>query len=82
MGSFIIRKIRREGTGRHGTVSSARGCGVNQTRKYAKVALEYDNWSFKALKDGVSRVILTRVSEGPIRTNDMLVRTDESSSKS
>ncbi|PWW78162.1 Diphosphomevalonate decarboxylase [Tuber magnatum] len=50
--------------------------------KYAKVALEgYDNKLFEALKDGVSRVILTRVGEGPIRTDDTLIGTDGLPSK-
>jgi diphosphomevalonate decarboxylase len=45
--------------------------------KYAKVTPEgYDNGSFEALKDGVSRVILTRVGEGPIRTHDSLIGAD------
>ncbi|CUS11075.1 unnamed protein product, partial [Tuber aestivum] len=46
-------------------------------RNYAKVAPEgYDNSCFKALKDGVSRVILSTVGEGPIRANDTLIITD------
>ncbi|PUU80506.1 GHMP kinase [Tuber borchii] len=50
--------------------------------KYAKVAPEgYDNRPFEALKDGVSRVILTRVGEGPIRTDDTLIGADGLPSK-
>lgn len=45
--------------------------------KYSTVASEgYDNKPFKALKDGLSRAILTRAEEGPIRANNTLIRTD------
>ena len=41
--------------------------------KYATVASEgYDSKIFEALKDGLSRVILTRAEKGPIRTNNIV----------
>ena len=47
------------------------------TEKYATVASErYDSKPFKALKDGLSRVILTRAEEGPIRANNIVLYTD------
>jgi len=42
---------------------------------------EYDNKYLEALKDGVSKGIWTRVGAGPIRTNDMQIRTDGLSNK-
>jgi len=46
--------------------------------KYAKVAPKGDyNRHLEVRKDGVSRVILTRVGEGPTRTNNTLIRANE-----
>ena len=55
---------------------------VEWAGKYSTVTSEgYDNKPFEALKDGLSRVILTRAEEGPIRANNTLIRTDGLSRK-
>ena len=46
---------------------------VEWAGKYATVALEgCDSKPFEALKDGLSRVFLTRTEEEPIRANNIV----------
>lgn len=66
-GLFKAVLAEKEGwTGKRGDTIEVNGAGLAKIKEEAGVAIEL-------LKDGVSRVILTGVGEGPVRTEESLI---------